>query len=106
MEGGRGLMVFFNWVYMLAFWPLMVPVAVLTYRLSPYWYRHYRNIIRMTCTVAFPFFIIFPVAPPRMVPAFVDTIQEIGPLFYYGSRGAVFYNELASTPSMHLGGPS
>ena len=103
LNTGKEVIVFFNWMYMLAFWPIMVPVAVVTYLRSWEWYRYYRNVVLMTCAVAFPFFLIFPVAPPRMFPAFVDTIPVFGPIFYYDSRGAAFYNALASTPSLHLG---
>jgi membrane-associated phospholipid phosphatase len=102
MEAGRALVHFFNWVYILAYWPVMIPAAVVAYIKSRDWYHYYRNVLLMTCVVAIPAFVIFPVSPPRTFPAFVDTIQAFGPAIYGSREMAIYYNALASTPSLHF----
>ena len=42
-----------------------------------------------------------PLAPPRMMPGFVDTGLEYGPSVYRSAGGAV--NQIAAMPSLHVG---
>ena len=49
-------------------------------------------------------FMLFPLAPPRMIAdQFVDTIKAFGPGFYASREFANFYNPYAAMPSLHFG---
>lgn len=37
-----------------------------------------------------------------MIPEFIDTMQVYGPSFYLGKEMLLFYNPVASTPSLHF----
>lgn len=102
LEAGRGGVLFFNGVYLLAFWPFMAPVAVLVYIKSRERYRYYRTVILLSLALAIPVFVAFPVAPPRLLPSSVDGLQAFGPSAYGGPGMTPFYNPLAAMPSFHF----
>jgi hypothetical protein len=65
-------------------------------------FRHYRNALFVSGSVGLVIFGLFPVAPPRMLDGFVDTIHlysDSGSLAHPGS----FTNVYAAVPSFHVG---
>jgi hypothetical protein len=98
------LVVFFNWAYILTFYPIIITASVILYLKSRTRYRHYRNVVLLSFLFALAAFAIFPLAPPRMLTRdFVDTMAIFGPAIYSGSEGASFYNAFAAMPSLHFG---
>ena len=45
---------------------------------------------------------LFPLAPPRMLPGIDDTIDTFGPAFYASRELATYYNAFAAMPSLHF----
>ena len=86
--GKGGLVVFFNWAYILTFTPVMGTISVTLYVMNRTAYRHYRNILLLSYGLVIIVFIAFPLAPPRMIPShFVDTIEAFGPSGYATPAG-------------------
>jgi len=98
------LVVFFNWAYILTFYPIILTASVILYLKSRRGYRHYRNVVLLSFLIALITFAVFPLAPPRMLTRdFVDTMAMFGPSIYSGPEGASFYNVFAAMPSLHFG---
>lgn len=66
-------------------------------------YRPLRNALVAVNLVAFAIFWLYPVAPPRMLPGFVDVVASTHAIgsWHTGSL-ASHANELAAMPSLHL----
>ena len=95
--------VFLNWAYILSYGPVMLLTGLALFSFDRHGYYYYRNVMFVALTVAIIVFILFPAAPPRMIPAyFVDTIQLLGPSSYGGEGMNKFVNVYAAIPSMHL----
>jgi hypothetical protein len=47
--------------------------------------------------------VVFPLAPPRMMPGFVDTMMRFGPSIYPRSALEGTANQIAAMPSLHFG---
>jgi hypothetical protein len=65
-------------------------------------YARIRRILVMTTGVALVAHIAFPLAPPRMMPGFVDTMAVFGPDAYGSARIASLANQYAAMPSVHF----
>ena len=97
------LVVFFNWVYIITYWPIVLGMALALYLARRNRYYRYRNVVVVNLVFALIIFMLFPLAPPFREPAyFVDTIQTYGPSFYGSPQMAVYYNTLAAMPSLHF----
>lgn len=97
------VMLFFNWVYIFTFLPIIAVTAVTTYIRQRHRYVYYRTVIMTTFVFALIAFALVPLAPPRMIPEhFVDTIVEFGPAFYADREMANYYNAFAAMPSLHF----
>ena len=56
-----------------------------------------------TNVFALAVFMLYPLAPPRMMTQyFADTIKEFGPAFYAKRELANYYNAFAAMPSLHF----
>lgn len=100
--GSERLIDLFNRVYVFAFWPLVIltlPVLFVTCRGQ---YRHYRNALFISGGVGLVVFAAFPVAPPRMLDGFVDTVHVFSGSTDFARPGA-FTNQYAAMPSFHVG---
>ena len=103
IDGVKALVVFFNWTYIITFWPIIAIAGVILYVKNRPRYVYYRNIVLLSFALALLAFMLFPLAPPRMiVEHFVDTIQAFGPAFYASRDFANFYNPYAAMPSLHF----
>jgi hypothetical protein len=83
-----------------------IAVIVVLYRTSPPAYRRARNALAITTVLALVGFTLFPMAPPRLLPAsygFVDTLARYGTLWSFNS-GPVNHlsNQYAAMPSLHF----
>ncbi|HVA42472.1 MAG TPA: phosphatase PAP2 family protein [Acidimicrobiales bacterium] len=86
----------------------ILPVAALlwVFRVDPVRYLRWRDALAWTTAVALACFTVFPLMPPRMLPArfrIMDTMETIGGL---GSWDRVllkdFGNQFAAMPSLHV----
>ena len=103
IRSSKGLVVFFNWVYIITFWPIVLVTAVILYFKNWHKYRYYRNIVLLSFAFALAIYALFPLAPPWMLPQFfVDTIATYGPTEYRSPQNAAFYNVFAAMPSVHF----
>ena len=103
INSAKALVVFFNWAYIVTFWPILLTTGIILYIRDRPRYMYYRNIVLLSFALALIGFILFPLAPPRMVVEhFVDTIKSFGPTFYAGREFANFYNPYAAMPSLHF----
>jgi hypothetical protein len=67
-------------------------------------YRVLRNTLVLTNVVGFVVFMLYPVAPPRMLPGYVDTVVDTHAWFSSHSQGALAKaaNQFAAMPSLHV----
>ena len=105
IESSSALITFFNWVYIITFWPIILATGVTIYILDRPRFVHYRNVLLGSLVFGLILFALFPLAPPRFLPeyGFIDAIQQFGPTWYGGRDMAVYYNAYAAMPSMHFG---
>jgi hypothetical protein len=66
-------------------------------------YRKIRNVLVMVTLAALAIHVAFPLAPPRMMPGFVDTMVLYGPNPYNSEAVQSFANQYAAMPSLHVG---
>ena len=65
-------------------------------------YAHVRRVAVGSTAIALVIHVLYPLAPPRMLPGFVDTMAVWGPNSY-GSRGlGPVANQFAAMPSVHF----
>lgn len=81
-----------------------IGVLVWLWKVHPLRYRATRSVLMITNLVALAGFWIYPLAPPRMLPGFVDTVAQDHIWGSYSSAGmASASNQFAAMPSMHVG---
>lgn len=70
----------------------------------PDWYRWARNSFVVLNLIAFAFFALYPVTPPRLLPdlGFVDTVRVGHTWGSWGSPLVGHANQLAAMPSLHI----
>jgi membrane-associated phospholipid phosphatase len=91
----------FNVIYFYGHWPAIVAYAVVMFIMKPHVYTVTRNAFLMSGAVALIFFVLFPVAPPRLATfGIVDTLSMTVPLKYDDSP---LVNPYAALPSLHVG---
>jgi hypothetical protein len=66
-------------------------------------YPRFRNALGITTALALIGFTLYPLAPPRMLPGFVDTLAK-DPAFWSFNSGGVknISNQFAAMPSVHI----
>ncbi len=97
-----GVIDFFNFVYAWTYWPYIISTFVIAW----FWRRSvftlYRNAMLISGTVGLIVFSLLPVAPPRFLPGFIDTVGQSGGSAFVGHPDG-FINEFAALPSFHVG---
>jgi PAP2 superfamily len=94
-----------NHFYIWAHLPLTALFFIWLYRSRRPVYPVVRNAFFIANGIALIFFIVFPVAPPRLLSAdgFVDTLQKVSGIDLHGGRLSGWFNPFAAVPSMHFG---
>jgi len=107
--GHGALIQFFNQVYFWLDFPLIVAIGVWMYLFG---HRHEYTVARdallASGAIALVVYHLYPVAPPRLLPAeygfgFVDTLKQYSSLAYQTDSTAPFVNPYAAMPSLHYG---
>jgi hypothetical protein len=92
-----------NWVYMYGHWPFIAAVAVWLMKYRHRTYLIYRNAFFISGAVGLLFFVLYPVAPPRLADLhFVDTIT-LHSNSYRVLQPPSLTNQYAAFPSLHFG---
>lgn len=105
LDNLRSIVVFFNWVYTLGFFPILIPTAIVLFLFRHKTYIIYRNVFLISYLLTWLVYLTFPVAPPRMMIeyGYVDTIEAMGPAIYNSKEALSYYNQYSAMPSMHFG---
>ncbi|MGZ4608925.1 MAG: phosphatase PAP2 family protein [Actinomycetes bacterium] len=89
----------------------VVTPAVLfwAYRRHPFDYRRVRNALVIGSAIGLVGFTVLPMAPPRMLPGYVDTLATTAQHGWWGGDASApkglgaLTNQLAAMPSLHVG---
>jgi membrane-associated phospholipid phosphatase len=91
----------FNVIYFYGHWPAIIALGVYLFVTKPQVYTITRNAFLLSGAIALVFFVLFPVAPPRLATVgIVDTLSMTVPVSYDNSP---LVNPYAALPSMHVG---
>jgi hypothetical protein len=89
---------------------LVTPVVLITaYRRAPHRYRQLRSTLVAGSALGLVGFTLLPMAPPRMLPGYVDTLATTADSGWWGTDASApkglggLTNELAAMPSLHVG---
>lgn len=91
-----------NVFYLVGHVPVLVAVAVWLYIRHRWAYRWFRNAFLLSALLGLTIYVVLPVAPPRFLPGFVDTLKVSG-INLDGSALGLLYNPDAAMPSLHVG---
>jgi membrane-associated phospholipid phosphatase len=91
-----------DWIYIYGHWPVIA--VVLSWLLARHRdvFRRTRNTMLLSGSIGIVVFATFPVAPPRLLTGLVDTVAESSPA-YRLLQPAIFTNQYAAMPSLHVG---
>jgi hypothetical protein len=94
-----------NYFYMYAHWTVTPVFFVWLYRRRRSVYPYVRNAFLAANGIALIVFMLYPVAPPRLIGAgegFVDTLDELSDIDLHGGVLSGWFNPHAAVPSMHF----
>ena len=94
-----------NWFYMYGHWTITPLFFVWLWKTRRRIYPYVRNAFLAANGIALVIFMVFPVAPPRLVngTGFVDTLRGISDIDLHGGVFSGWFNPHAAVPSMHFG---
>ncbi len=92
-----------NHYYILFHFPAAIGLLLWLYLRHPNRYRGFRNLMAFVTFTALIIHLLFPLAPPRMMTGFVDTMREFGPSIYPKNALDGAANQIAAMPSLHFG---
>ena len=94
---------FLNHYYILFHFPAAIALLLWLFVRHADRYRTFRNLMAVATFSALLIHLVFPLAPPRMIPGFVDTMRVFGPNIYPPSALEGAANQIAAMPSLHFG---
>jgi hypothetical protein len=101
--GTPAVATFFNWIYIWGHWPVIVATLIWLARTNPEIYFRTRNAMLLSGSVGLVIFTLFPLAPPRLAElGLVDTVTQSSDA-YRVLQPAMFTNQYAAMPSLHVG---
>jgi membrane-associated phospholipid phosphatase len=92
-----------NWTYWLSQFVVVAIAVIWVYLRRPDVYPRLRNTIVVANTIGLAGYVLFPLAPPRLLPGhgFVDTLARTEPLNHRTGIVELFANPYAAMPSLH-----
>lgn len=93
---------FVNYYYLYGHLPVLIGVALWLFWWRPTQYAWFRNAFIISAALGLTLYVSVPMAPPRFLPGFVDTMRVQG-LDVDGSAAGLLYNPYAAMPSLHTG---
>ncbi|GAA2578213.1 phosphatase PAP2 family protein [Dactylosporangium fulvum] len=101
--GAPEVATFFNWIYIWGHWPVIAVTLIWLARSHPTIYYRTRNAMLLSGGIGLFVFTLFPLAPPRLAElGMVDTVTETSDA-YRVLQPAMFTNQYAAMPSLHVG---
>jgi len=91
-----------NWIYIYGHWPVIVPTLVWLAAQHHEEYLRLRDAMLASGAVGLVIFASYPVAPPRLLAGFIDTVTERSHS-YRVLQPTAFVNQYAAMPSLHAG---
>ena len=104
-----GLALAASFWYSLLHYVVTPAVLVWAYRAHPWRYRRLRNALVIGTAIGLVGFTLLPMAPPRMLPGYVDALAATADHGWWGSEASApkgmgaMTNQLAAMPSLHVG---
>jgi hypothetical protein len=92
-----------NRYYVMVHFPATIAFFVWAYIRHPGAYRVIRTWFVLVTLAGLAIHVGFPLAPPRMMSGFRDTLQEFGPRIYNDDPRRSISNQFAAMPSLHFG---
>jgi hypothetical protein len=80
-----------------------IAFLVFVYVKAPRLVAHIRYLFVTVTAAALVIHLAYPLAPPRMLDGYVDTISRYGPAIYQETSVASMANQFAAMPSLHFG---
>jgi PAP2 superfamily len=109
LEGVPTLALIGSYWYALLHYIVTPAVLLWAYRARPLHYRRVRNALVLASAIGLVGFTMIPMAPPRMLPGYVDTLATTAQHGWWGGdasapRGlGALTNQFAAMPSLHVG---
>ncbi|MFT7598027.1 MAG: hypothetical protein ACI8TP_000948 [Acidimicrobiales bacterium] len=91
-----------NWIYIWGHWPVIIASLVWLFARHRKDYVLLRNAMFISGAIGLVIFVTYPVAPPRLLPGFVDTVTERSHS-YRVLQPPGLVNKYAALPSLHFG---
>lgn len=98
----HALVTFFNWVYIWFHWPVILGAFFFLFRFSRGSFVLFRNAMFVSGGIGLIIFLTYPVAPPRFLAGFTDTVSDLSTSYKYLQPPGVV-NKYAALPSFHVG---
>lgn len=92
-----------NHYYIWFHFPMAIGLLLWLYLRHHERYTPIRNLMAFVTFAALVIHLVFPLAPPRMMTGFVDTMREFGPSIYPANAVDGAANQIAAMPSLHFG---
>ncbi|MGH9135265.1 MAG: phosphatase PAP2 family protein [Ilumatobacteraceae bacterium] len=92
-----------NHYYLWFHFPVAVGLLVWLYWRHNDHYFYTRRLMAVVTFAALVMHVAYPLAPPRMMPGFVDTMFRYGPSIYTRNTLEGAANQIAAMPSLHFG---
>jgi membrane-associated phospholipid phosphatase len=92
-----------NNYYVYGFLPVLVFCTILGAWRAPAAFARWRSVFAISLMLALVGFAMFPLTPPRLLPAqygYVDTLLVYGPHYYGDATGSSLFNAYGSIPSV------
>jgi hypothetical protein len=98
------LVTLLNRIYIFGHWPVIAATLAWLVWKHPGSFARYRSALLLSGAIGLAFFVLFPTAPPRLVPdsGFVDTVT-LHSHAYRVLQPPSFTNPYAAMPSLHVG---
>jgi hypothetical protein len=109
LTGVPGLSLLASYWYSALHYVVTPAVLLWVYRRHALGYRRVRNALVLATATGLVGFVLLPVAPPRMLPGYVDVLATTSGSGWWGSDASApkglggLTNELAAMPSLHVG---
>jgi hypothetical protein len=94
---------FLNHYYVVMHFPVAIGLLLFLYLRHQGEYRFFRNLMTFVTFAGLVVHLAYPLAPPRMMAGFVDTMREFGPSIYPKNALDGAANQIAAMPSLHFG---
>ena len=103
LKNARAAVYLLNWFYTVGYWPVILPAAAVLWWRNRASYIRIRNIAFIAFGIVLVIYAQYPLAPPRMMPGFLDTLRYLGPEAFQHTSDALLANPFAAMPSVHYG---